>query len=54
MSAKSDEPVDLAGSIEVAPVNAPFGFRPVYFFGRQRHDSKIWSSAQFISFEGEQ
>jgi hypothetical protein len=43
-------PVDLAGSLEVAPQNAPFGFRPVYFFGRQRDDSKIWSSAQFITF----
>lgn len=44
-------PVDLAGSIEVAPKNGPFGFRPVYFFGRQRDDSKVWSSAQFIRFE---
>ncbi|WP_206952480.1 hypothetical protein [Trinickia acidisoli] len=43
-------PVDLAGSIEIAPQNAPFGFRPVYFFGRQRDDSKVWSSAQFITF----
>jgi hypothetical protein len=46
-------PADLSGSIEVAAVNAPFGFRPVYFFGRQRDDSKIWSSAQFIRFERE-
>jgi hypothetical protein len=44
-------PVDLAGSIEVAAQNAPFGFRPVYFFARQRDDSKVWSSAQFITFE---
>jgi len=44
-------PVDLAGSIEVASQNASFGFRPVYFFGRQRDDSKVWSSAQFITFE---
>jgi hypothetical protein len=41
----------LAGSIEVAAQNAPFGFRPVYFFARQRDDSKVWSSAQFITFE---
>jgi hypothetical protein len=44
-------PVDLAGSIEIDANNAPFGYRPVYFFGRQRDDSKVWSSAQFITFE---
>ncbi|MBN3793137.1 hypothetical protein G3N94_40575, partial [Burkholderia sp. Ac-20353] len=44
-------PVDLAGSIDVAPGNAQFGHRPVYFFGRQHNDSKVWSSAQFIRFE---
>lgn len=38
------------GSIEVAPGHAEFGYRPVYFFGRQRNDSKVWSSAQFITF----
>ena len=43
-------PVDLSGSLEVEPSNAPFGFRPVYFFGRQRDDSKVWTSAQFITF----
>jgi hypothetical protein len=44
-------PVDLAGRFEVAPQNAGFGFRPVYVFGRQRDDSKVWSSAQFITFD---
>jgi len=43
-------PVDLSGSLELEPWNAPFGFRPVYFFGRQRDDSKVWTSAQFITF----
>jgi hypothetical protein len=43
-------PVDLAGSIEIDARNAPFGFRPVYCFARQRDDSKVWSSAQFITF----
>lgn len=43
-------PVDLAGSVEVDAKNAPFGLRPVYFFGRQRDDSKVWSSALFITF----
>ena len=46
-------PIDLAGAIEVAPYNAPFGHRPVYFFGRQRDDSKVWSSAMFITFDGD-
>ena len=43
-------PLELDGSINVEPHNAPFGFRPVYFFGRQRNDAKVWSSAQFIQF----
>ena len=43
-------PVDLADSVEIAPLNAPFGFRPVYFFGRQCDDSKVWASAHFITF----
>ncbi len=46
----ADLPRDLAGHFTVEPVNGPFGFRPVYLFGRQRDDSKIWSSAQFITF----
>ena len=44
-------PIDLAGSIEIASENAPFGHRPVYFFGRQRDDSKVWSSALFMKFD---
>ncbi|GLU34154.1 hypothetical protein WKR88_04715 [Trinickia caryophylli] len=44
-------PADLAGHFTVAPENGPFGHRPVYFFGRQRNDAKVWSSAQFITFE---
>ena len=43
-------PRDIAGSFTVEPHNAPFGFRPVYLYGRQRNDGKIWSSAQFIAF----
>jgi hypothetical protein len=46
-------PVDLKGSFDVAPQNASFGFRPVYVFGRQRDDSKVWTSAQFITFDRE-
>ncbi|MCP1540549.1 hypothetical protein J2W80_000360 [Methylorubrum extorquens] len=43
-------PRDVAGHIHVEPENAPFGFRPVYFSGRQRDGSRVWSSAQFITF----
>jgi hypothetical protein len=43
-------PVDVGGNIEVDPVNGPFGFRPVYFHGRERDDGKVWSSAQFVEF----
>jgi len=41
---------DIAGRFTLAPRNGPFGFRPVYLFGRQRDDAKVWSSAQFITF----
>jgi len=44
-------PVDLSGSFEVSAQNSSFGFRPVYVFGRQRDDSKVWTSAQFITFD---
>jgi hypothetical protein len=43
-------PRDITGSFTVEPINGPFGFRPIYLFGRQRDDSKVWSSAQFITF----
>lgn len=43
-------PRDISGTFSVEPVNSPFGFRPIYLFGRQRDDAKIWSSAQFITF----
>jgi len=43
-------PRDVAGHIVVEPENAAFGFRPVYFSGRQRDGSRVWSSAQFITF----
>jgi hypothetical protein len=43
-------PRDVAGAIEVEPTNGPHGFRPVYFFGRQVDDAKVWTSAMFIAF----
>ncbi|MFZ6649733.1 hypothetical protein ACO0LO_28685 [Undibacterium sp. TJN25] len=44
-------PAEVEGSLQVAAGNAVFGHRPVYFTGRQRDDSKVWSSANFIRFE---
>ncbi|WP_010462732.1 hypothetical protein [Acidovorax radicis] len=43
-------PQSVEGVVPVSPDNAAFGFRPVYFHGRQRDDSKAWSSAHFIHF----
>jgi len=43
-------PRDISGRFSVEPANGPFGWRPIYLFGRQRDDAKIWSSAQFITF----
>lgn len=45
-------PRSVQGQVAIDPVNAEFGFRPVYFHGRQRDDSKVWSSAHFITFGG--
>lgn len=44
-------PRDVAGSLEVTPVNGPHGFRPVYLFARQVDDAKVWTSAMFITFK---
>lgn len=29
---------------------SPHGHRPVYLFGRQVDDAKVWTSALFINF----
>lgn len=49
----SDAPVprDVQGIIEIAPENGPHGHRPVYIFGRQVDDAKVWTSAMFITFK---
>lgn len=49
----SDAPMprDVSGTLEVKPQNGPHGFRPVYFFGRQIDDAKVWTSAMFITFK---
>ena len=43
-------PRDVTGQLEVEPKNGPHGFRPVYLFGRQVDDAKVWTSAMFITF----
>ncbi|MFA6312452.1 MAG: hypothetical protein WCV99_09280 [Sterolibacterium sp.] len=49
----SDAPLprDLAGEIDIDPTPGPHGHRPVYFYGRQSDDAKVWSSAMFINFK---
>jgi hypothetical protein len=47
---ESPMPVDLAGEVKIDPKNSLHGHRPVYFYGRQVDDAKVWSSAMFISF----
>lgn len=44
-------PRDVSGRIEVEPKNGPHGFRPVYLYGRQVDDAKVWTSALFITFK---
>ncbi|CAM3810235.1 hypothetical protein [Roseateles saccharophilus] len=50
----TDQPLprEVSGEFTVDATNAPFGHRPVYVHGRQRDDSKVWTSAQFIRFVG--
>lgn len=48
----SDSPMprEVGGTIDVDARNGPHGFRPVYLFGRQVDDAKVWTSAMFIRF----
>ena len=43
-------PRDVGGTVKIEPHNGPHGFRPVYFYGRQADDAKVWTSAMFIEF----
>lgn len=43
-------PRDVSGQIEIGAENGPHGHRPVYLFGRQIDDAKVWCSAMFINF----
>ena len=49
--ADSAPPRDVSGSLHIDPRNGPHGFRPVYFYGRQTDDAKVWTSAMFIEFK---
>ncbi len=43
-------PREVSGTLNIDPHNGPHGHRPVYFFGRQVDDAKVWTSAVFITF----
>ncbi len=47
---ESNLPRDVSGTLDIEPENGPGGFRPVYLMGRQVDDSKVWTSALFITF----
>jgi len=47
----SPAPREVSGTLNIDPLNGPHGHRPVYFFGRQVDDAKVWTSALFIAFE---
>jgi hypothetical protein len=44
-------PRDVSGTLAVKPGIGPHGFRPMYFYGRQTDDAKVWTSAMFITFK---
>ena len=48
--ADAPTPREVSGTLEVEPHNGPHGFRPIYFYGRQTDDAKVWTSAMFIEF----
>ena len=48
--ADAPTPREISGTFAVKPGNGPHGFRPVYFYGRQTDDAKVWTSAMFIEF----
>ena len=47
----SPAPREVSGTLNIDPHNGPHGHRPVYFFGRQVDDAKVWTSALFIEFD---
>jgi hypothetical protein len=46
----SPAPREVSGTLSIEAQNGPHGHRPVYFFGRQVDDAKVWTSAVFIQF----
>ncbi|WP_310451173.1 hypothetical protein [Sulfuritalea sp.] len=43
-------PREVSGTLDIDPHNGPHGHRPVYLFGRQIDDAKVWTSALFPTF----
>ncbi|WNZ25365.1 DUF3604 domain-containing protein [Leptolyngbya sp. NK1-12] len=48
---QQEMPRDIKGCFVVEPQSSPHGFVPVYLFGRQVDDSKVWTSPLFIEFD---
>lgn len=44
-------PREVSGTLKIDAKNGPHGHRPVYFFGRQVDDAKVWTSALFVTFK---
>ncbi|MDP2823399.1 MAG: hypothetical protein Q8O52_12080 [Sulfuritalea sp.] len=43
-------PREVSGTLDIDAHNGPHGHRPVYLFGRQIDDAKVWTSALFPTF----
>jgi hypothetical protein len=43
-------PREVSGTLNIDPQNGPHGHRPVYFFGRQIDEAKVWTSALVPTF----
>ena len=43
-------PREVSGTLSIDAHNGPHGHRPVYLFGRQIDDAKVWTSAVFPTF----
>jgi hypothetical protein len=48
---ESPAPREVTGTLKIDPHNGPHGHRPVYLFGRQLDDAKVWTTAVFINFK---
>lgn len=43
-------PREVTGTVTVDPVNAPFGFRPVFLEAREADGARVWTSAIYLDF----